>query len=182
MLLIEISSQLFYRLPATVVSVTPCVSKKQQERGQTHERGDDEREILDVILTDHYSSPDSEDSLLSVQCSLHQLWEPPPPSASLTQFVCSSAQQTFIYWTDMCDHAICNPSKCYLQKLLLLPLQGLTAGNIHCVGWVIACFLPGFKVLRRLPWFSLTYNNKGLLSFIMWVPDSLSSSRWQWKV
>lgn len=73
MLLIEISSQLFYRLPATVVSVTPCVSKKQQERGQTHERGDDEREILDVILTDHDSSPDSEDSLLSVQCSLHQL-------------------------------------------------------------------------------------------------------------
>lgn len=45
MLLIESCSQLYYRLPAIVVSVTPGMPKKEEERGQTEERGDDEREI-----------------------------------------------------------------------------------------------------------------------------------------
>lgn len=45
MLLIESCSQLYYRVPAIMVSVTPCVSKKQEEREQTEEGGDDESEI-----------------------------------------------------------------------------------------------------------------------------------------
>lgn len=124
-------------------------------------------------------SPDSEDSLLSAQCSLAAALT--AASFSLTNpiilFLHLSNTLSFIGLIHVtmpfgtvpsATHRSC---RSHLSMALLLVIYPLP--------WLGHCFLPGFLVLRRLHWFSMY--NKGLLPSILWIPDCYLL-KFQWKV